>query len=115
MAAFFNSATTAINTTIMLPLYYAGVLAGGAVNISRAEPSGALFKVPETERGSGIRGGSSTVLGGRTARNNRNHSDTHVIGASGTVLVADARSRVSLTFAMPPGTYTMLLIKHAGN
>ena len=84
MAAFFNSAATTVNATVMLPLYYAGVAANGNVNVSRAEPSGALFKVPGSNTASSSAQGrsvSNSKRGGQEAE----AAAQHHIGPSGLV------------------------------
>ena len=48
MAAFFNPTTAVLTTTILLPLYYAGVAPGAAVNVSHAVPAGALLALPKS-------------------------------------------------------------------
>ena len=83
MAAFFNPTTSTQNVTIMLPLYYAGVVPGGAVNISRAEPAGALFASPPPSAG---------ALLGQT-------------------LTATYRSRVALEVEVVAGGYAMFLVR----
>ena len=65
---------------------------GGRVNISRAEPIGSTVSGEVTANDEGV------AVGG---------------GARGGNLVANDRSRVGLQLAMAPGSYVMLLIKHA--
>ena len=84
LAAFFNPTTSALNSTIMLPLYYAGVAPGAVVNVSRAEPDGALQ--PSYQRPG---------------------------AAGGQILTANYRSRVPLEVAVPAGGYAMFLVGHS--
>jgi hypothetical protein len=95
MAAFFNPTTTTLNTTLMIPLYYAGVSPGGLVNVSRAEPPTALFAASHVSSSAVDSAGAGSIT------------------ADGSTLPTNFRSRVSVVLTMPPGTYTMLLIKHA--
>ena len=82
MAAFFNPTTAARKATIMLPLYYAGVLPGAVVNVSRAEPAGALLALPSS-----------------------------VVAASGQMLTASYRSRVAMEVEVAAGGYAMFLVR----
>ena len=65
---------------------------GGSVNVSRAEPVGATISGEVAGNAEGV------VVGG---------------GARGGILVANDRSRVALQLSMAPGSYIMLLVKHA--
>lgn len=82
LAAFFNPTGEQLTTTIMLPLYYAGVKPGSTVNVTRAEPAGALLAMPHTPA---------------TAR--------------GTKLTATIRSRVPLVVTVAPNGYAMFVIR----
>ena len=68
----------------MLPLYYAGVAPGSVVNVTRAEPAGALLALPPT-----------------------------AAGARGTMLTANFRSRVALEVEVEAGGYAMFLVRRA--
>jgi hypothetical protein len=81
MVAFFNPTQGPLNASVMLPLYYAGVAPGGAVNVTRAEPAGALFASPTPQTGVG-----------------------------GLQLVANFRSRVRLELELAPGKFAMFLV-----
>ena len=81
LAAFFNPTTQQLNTTFMLPLYYAGVAPTDVVNITRAEPAGArLAAKPET-------------------------------ASRGMLSNANFRSRVALEVVVPAGGYAMFSVR----
>lgn len=84
LAAFFNPTTEQLNTTFMVPLYYAGVAPNDIVNITRAEPVGAHLAATPANAGAASRFG---VLGS-----------------------ANFRSRVELEVIVPAGGYAMFSI-----
>jgi hypothetical protein len=84
LAAFFNPTTQQLNSTFMLPLYYAGVAPADVVNITRAEPVGARLAAKPLE-----------------------------VEASSRGLMANAnfRSRVALEVVVPAGGYAMFSVR----
>lgn len=82
MAAFFNPTNEHLNASIMLPLYYAGVQPAGVVNVSRAEPTGALFASYAT-----------------------------VQSRQGHKLVANYRSRVQVNVSLESAAFAMFLVR----
>ena len=84
MAAFFNPTNERMNATINLPLYYAGVAPGDVVNVTRAEPAGARLAI---------------------------YSAAAPSSQAGTMLTANARSRVVLDVVVPGGGYAMFTVQ----
>jgi hypothetical protein len=84
MAAFFNPTNERMNATINLPLYYAGVAPGDVVNVTRAEPAGARLAI---------------------------YSAAAPSSQAGTMLTANARSRVALNVVVPGGGYAMFTVQ----